>query len=173
MSDLEQASLFAKHKKREILRDKGVDVEALQKQREDFYSFANISNGPLDTLDPNYFNENKHFEQNHDRVSERFKNASELDLLDYMVAETVHDKEALDTLREMDDAARDSKDELDAVSYDEILRKIGELKRDIPPVQKRSGDVFADEGDGAQRHSNWNSAELERRFVEKVLSDKD
>jgi hypothetical protein len=172
MSSLEQATLFSKHKKRQILKERGVDVERIQKERSYFQLASRISEGPLDNLDPNFFEENKAFHFNHGEMEKKFENASEIDLLDYIVAETIHDNDSLNNMAGMDNAIKANEKELDSISYEELLSKIQEIKTNIPKKQNVSSIMKSDSEYNEQHYSNWDSVGFEENFIRSILGDK-
>ena len=169
MSSMEQATLFSKHKKRQILKERGYDVEKIDRERSYMQLASKITDGPLSNLEGNFFEENKAFEFNHSELMKKFENASEFDMLEYLVSETLHDTESLDNLSNMDRSIQHKKEDLDAMKYEEILDKIDEIKKSIPTLQNVSVKKSKKNEENQQEYGKWNTTEYEKEFLENLF----
>lgn len=173
MTPLEQATLFSKHKKRQIMRERGVDVERIQEERSFLQMASKISDSPLDNLDANFFEENKAFQANHSAMSKKFENVSELDILDCMVAETIHDSETLHNISELGREVHKKRETLDSISYEMLLDQINEIKQNIPRIQNRTTKQNRETEHNQQEYQNWDNVNFERRFINGILGEVD
>lgn len=165
VSEFDKAVLYTKNKKRKELRRNGVDVDEMLKGRSSRVMASNLTDAPLDRLDENFFEETPTFRESYESMGYHFRNSNEVDLLDYLVAESVHDINSLSDMAEMADEISDNQEELDNLPYDYILKKIDNIKKLIPNKQNVSNMNDTDSKQNETTYQNWNNVNTEKEFL--------
>ena len=170
MSSFELASLYSKFKKRKQLKERGVNISALDSEKKFTLMASGIADAPLDNIDENIFENSPYFKESHSKMIDQFKNVSEMDMLDLLVAESIRDERSLQNINELGKIVCDESPALMNVSYKEILEQLDTLKQRIPVVQNRGYQGDPESKQSEQRYDGWNNADSEREFVTNILN---
>ena len=168
ISDFDKAVLYTKSKKRKELKRRGVDVDEMIKNRGTRILASSPANAPLDRLDENFFDETPAFRDSFEHMGHAFRNCSEVDVLDFIVAESVHDTEALEELAQASDRMVEADSKIEAKTYQELLNGISNIKKMIPRKQNLANTSDEQAKEHETFYENWNNVQTETEFIRKL-----